>query len=1377
MDPIINEFNGQEIAPKQSQKNSLNAALQGDGSTPIPVDVKFDQELHSVFQEKPPEAMPEKSHEGAGFFRTLGGKFAEQEEIIQVGEAASRKVQDDCPLDDFVPPNWSATDDKSVYIGVDERNMQYILDATGPKDQRRRYNYVLDQQEYNERINNGSMIAQLLGGGAGFALSPSSLFPVATGLKYAKVSQALLQNLPKMVAGVGISSASHEAVLETTKTGGNLYDWAISTAVDTLMGTAFMGAHLGIQYASEATKLYSARNILKLANQGLEIRPQLDAKGIVKGYNIHNLGDASAAKVSMAQTYLDAALSKNVIHAIPYVGETVGKVLGKAGSFTGGVISPKIRMLTSPFDTIRGYANNLVEHSFDVMGFEKGNPNETPFETMMSMIRGSNTSLKTQYDGLFMKRNGVEFNPKKAGSQNFAGMKDIATKYFKDGGVTRDEFGREVQYALITEEPSDISAVNEAAVMFRESMDPLYLEHLKLNGISDKILKPRTAKGFLSRVYYTARMELNEDEWVNGVAGELGEQDKIINQHMQPIRNLQEFIKKSEEQHSELIRQAEQKKPEEKDIKHENSLNDKIRPINEKLSVAKSALKKAVKPETKAKHQSKIDAINNELKPLQDELDTLRSRIYAGDISVKQSSDAIEVMKERLSQMNNDVQNMLRDNPDLDLLVEDRHAVSANEANAIHAILKPVKDIEKQVAEQQAIVTALKNEKSRKKQAANKGKTVETAQKHAELEDKAQQQIEQEEAKLNELQGKHLEAQQAIYEKMYNKQIPQELYYRNTKTGKDELKDPNNRLKMREEYGNELGSLADRLTAAKAYYDSILNQTAEDNIASIMDKAMGSNKENPLTQRTLMLSDKWLYDNNWLHPDPSINVMNYRNFIGRKNSIKKVLNRLTVNGTFDELITRFANEHKLEKNKLKSITEGITDPKELTKAKKKYDKEVLKLGRRYKRAKNDLELSIANMTGKNKYSAKAREYSRMANLYAVITKLGFLPWTMSTDTMAIVFKHGFWPTVKDGLYPMLKNLGGMLNTEEGEAIRENAAHAYVSQRHVNMAYSDKNWTGTSQTYEPVQGKLTKGLETLAHYSGNFTGANYVENFNERWAAFVINSKIMKAMKDFMEGKISPRDHKDLLKYGIDPKEYAQRFLNGRKEKPFKGAGIGYYWEWADKEASNIMSQAIHRAVKDTVIRRGLLDAPFAMDNPIFSSIFLFKGYALASMTRFLAPLMQQAEGRQLIGTMLMMAAGATQNPLRRLASGQDPMQEEDHMFQNAVRDGGVFSILGDAYQEANFLSSGFLQEAVTNERYRGRTEMGVMNGPVGGMANDMTRIIGAIASREMNKTDLKRIAVNTPIVYSWQTRNLVNKWIENTSLPKTRQAAHKAKQQ
>ena len=71
---------------------------------------------------------------------------------------------------------------------------------------------------------------------------------------------------------------------------------------------------------------------------------------------------------------------------------------------------------------------------------------------------------------------------------------------------------------------------------------------------------------------------------------------------------------------------------------------------------------------------------------------------------------------------------------------------------------------------------------------------------------------------------------------------------------------------------------------------------------------------------------------------------------------------------------------------------------------------------------------------------------------------------------------------------------------------------------------------------------------------------------------------MRAMRDFAEGKLKSQDHKDLLKYGIDPKEFSERFLKGRSEKA-GGAGIGYYWEWADMEASNLMSQAIHRATK------------------------------------------------------------------------------------------------------------------------------------------------------------------------------------------------------
>lgn len=1319
MDKVINAFNNEEIMLKKG--NDLNSGyLPGNSTTSIPVDMKFDQDLHSIYQEPLPESLPGKSTDKTGFFESFGGRFEEQNEFLQAKEFATRRINDNSPLDDYVDPNWLASDDKTALIGVDPRNTGYILDATGPKDQRRRYNYVLDHQEYNEKVSNGNMFMQLLGGFTGFGTSPSTMLTMGTTALYSKLSQTFIQNLPKLAAGVAVSSASHEAVLETAKIGGNLHDWAVNTAVDTIFATALMGVHLGFKFNIQEGKLYNARGLLKMTNNGIDARPVLNDKGVVVGYKATAMdGSVGAAQVDHAQVYLDAAMSKSNFYNLPYVGDKVGKALGKTGEFLTSWVSPKIRMFNSQFSTVRGLVANHVEHAFDTVGMEQGRPNETPFQTMMEIIRGTNTNLKVQYDGLFLNRNGIEFDPKKPFDRTKANIKGMAGDYFKNGAVTREEFGREVQYGLITEEHSKHAAVNEAMVLLREQMDPLYLEHLKLHGISDKILKPRTAKGFLSRVYYTARMELNEDDWIREVSEKLSKDDAVINSLKEPINLANERIKSAQSSHDELIRSN---------------------PTNEQI---------------------------------------------------KLSSDNLEDLKRAKQARENELQNTLRENEDLNRHVDDVNAVSANEAAQIKSILKPLDKLEKDVAAQKEIVSKVKSELSRNQQASQKAKTKDTAEKRAKLKDMGENDVRIEEEKLHLIQEQFDLESERLQEQMHNKEIPEELYYQIKDSNRYQLKDHTNRLKTRETYESDFH----RQQAAKAYYDTILNQTAEDNINSIMNKMMNREKENPLTQRTLLIDDKWLYDNNWLHPDPAINVMNYRNFIGRKNSIKKVLNRLTVNGDFDELIKRFVGEHSAMKSKLfeplKALQEEIkkleaievkTDndlanlsilKKQAAKTKEKYDKQVKRLGRSYRKNKEDLELSIADMTGKNKYSQKAREYSRMANLWAVAVKLGFLPFTMSTDLMANVFKHGFWPTVKDGLFPMLKNLGGMLNTEGGALIRENAAHAHIADRHVNMAYTDKNWTGTSQTYEPVQGKLTTGLETLAHYSNNFSLANYVENANQRFTAFVINSKIMKAMTDFLEGNIKSQDLKDLLRYGIDPKVYAERFVKGANDTNGFGGNIGKYWEWADKEASNIMSQAIRRAVNDTIIRRGPLDAPFAMNNPLINSLLLFKGYTLASLTRFLAPLMQKPDARKIIGTMLMMTAGATQNPLRRLASGKDPMEEEDHMLRNSIRDGGVFSVLGDTYEDMNYLTHGFVQESVTNERYRNRTEMGVFNGPIGGMANDMTRVIGMVASQEWNQTDLKRLAVNMPFLYSWELRNQTNKWIQATGLPKTRTSAHK----
>ena len=947
---------------------------------------------------------------------------------------------------------------------------------------------------------------------------------------------------------------------------------------------------------------------------------------------------------------------------------------------------------------------------------------------MMTTIKGTNIDLKNTYEGFYMNRNGIEFDRTKPFDREKANAKMISEKYFKDGYIKKDDFGREVQFALITEKNSEYAAVNNAAEFLRENMDPLYLSYLKLEGISDKILRRKTSRGFLSRVYWTARMETNEQEWIDQVADELSKDDTIINNLLQPITRAKENVNKFQEQHEILIR-------------------DKIS-TSEQIAI---------------------------------------------------SSERLEDLKRPHTASENNLQNELRSNEELDRHIDDIHGVSALEAEQINTILKPIKKLEKDLEEQKIILNNAKSERSANKQLSLKAKTKETSSKRAKLKDMGEKDVEIEERKLKDIQDKYDTELEELQEKMHNKQIPEELYNRIPNSNRYALKDPSNRLKLRKTYESDFHRRVD----AKAYYDSILNQTAEDNINSIMKKRMGEEKENPLVNRTLMLRDVFLYENNWLHPDPSINVMNYRNVLGRKIAEKTILNRLTINGTYEELIERFTKEHQSSKNELSKplnvIDKKISAIKEKvelsekdketlsqleknrTKLKDKYDKQVKRLGRSYRKNKKDLELTIGLMKNKSNYSKEAREYSRMANLYAVATKLGFLAFTMSTDLMATVFKFGFWPSIRDGLFPMMKTLGSMANTKEALAIRENAAHAHLAQNHINHAVSDKNWTGTSQTYEPVQGKLTTGLETLAHYSNNFSLANYVENHNQRFVAQVIQSKVMKAMMDFQKGELSKSDLKDLLKYGLDPKVYANRFVEGWKNAGSDGNGFGgyqsRYWEWADKEASNQMSQAILRGTKDTIIRRGLLDAPFAMNNPLINSLLLFKGYTLASMTRYLGPLLQKPDARKIIGTMLMMTAGATQNPLRRLVAGQDPMEEEDHMFRNAIRDGGVFSSLGDPYEEMAYLLHGlFDDDHVSNERYRNRTEMGVLNGPIGGMVNDMSKIMGMVSSREFNKSDSRRAAANTPFLYSWELRGAVNKWIENSELPKTRQKAHKLKE-
>lgn len=1203
-------------------------------STSIPVDVNFESELKEIYNEERNQSGPlPKIQQGSRLESFLGG-FGQQSTINALLEYNSRRFEDINPMDDYVDPNWKPTSEPDKFINIQDKNIGYLLESTGPKDLIRRRNYILDHQEQEEKINNGSTFYHYAGGFLGATLgSPESILMFGKTAKYAKMSQEFIQSVPKVLGMLSLSSAAHEATLQATHIGGNIEDWAIDTFADIVLDSVLVGVGTAASHLLEAQKLYNAKGLIQMLNKDIEPRAQINEKGELVGWKATPMNSSvGAAEVDMAQAFLDGSMAKNSFYHIPYVGDKIGYAVGESTKYLAGKLSPIVRNLNSDFPTMRGLMNNVADHGIDTIGVKEGRPNPDSFSHYMDVIRGTNTNLYKQYRGLYLQRNGIKYSEQIPLSQTKATLTNLAKEKIFTDHITREQFGREVQNAIINAQPSQHAAVNEAVEMINKYKDDMYRDWLREKGYSDKIIPPKTAEAHFMRVYHAAFMETieGENKWMQVIPEALAKDDAEITNLLQPINNLKEARQELREQN--------------------------------------------LAPEIK---KAKLEELSLHIERLEDEL-----------------------------------QNELRENTKLHRHIEDINAVSANEARQINKLMKPIRELEQEIK-------------------ATKDKVLKR------------------ELKLK-LNDEHTKLRERIQNKEIDASLVEDIRagFANLK-----LKDANHRLKLREVYKSD----KERQAAAKGYYDTILNQTTEDNIRNIMGKMMNNPRENPLGRRTLMIRDQILYDNNFLHPEPIIALMNYRQTLGRQIAISKVLKRLSINGTHEEVI------QSLEKDFAELKNRAVTE------------KQRNKISKKYRRAKKDMELIFAKMEGRSNVSQVGREWSTLANLWAVATKLGFMPLTMSTDMAAIAFKHGFWPTVRDGLLPMLKSLGTLVPGKTSQAIREEAGHALLGMQDVNMAYSDKNWTGTTQTYEPIKGKLTTGFETLAHYSMNWSGANYVENFLQRWTAQVIQSKIIKAMLDFEKGNISKSDHESLLRYGLDPKVWSKRIINEWKAAGSDGNGFGgyrsNYWKWQDLEAANRVSSTIMRGVRDTIIRRGQFDVPFAMDNPIVNSIFLFKGYTFTTINRFLVPLLQQPDAQKIVGTLLMMTAGATQNPLRRIVSGQDPHQEDDHMFRNAMRDGGVFSSFMDLYEDFNFATNGLLEETVTNERYKNRLEMGTWNGPALAPLGDMARVIGMMGRGEWNQQDVKRLMVNIPFLYAWQTRYLANKMLQESGLPETRAQA------
>jgi len=1254
-----------------------------------------------------------------GFFETAGAEFAEWDNTYQALHARYNEFEKVNPLDDIAPSGWTPKTDVNKFINIPVKDLNYLYSATGPKDQDYRIKRIYQEQAHDETLANGSFFAKLLGGVAGAIVDPINLIPIAGWAKYAKFAPTAIRAMMRAAPGATAYGILSSAAEQSNKINGNLQDFVTNAFVSSVFGTAIFGLGGVVGLSADKMQLWNLNKFAKETLDGIDFKLLADEKGKLIGYKAFDKSGTglSADRVTFAQDLANSSFAKMGVFKIPYVNTAFEKTFGNP--FFG---TPLIRMLNSTSKVVRGVIDRVADHSIITTGVKEGEEAPQKFASLLSQTFASVRDLQAQITSLRLERNGFNIKNRALGGIVNLGLnlqdktlKVLTKDLEKTGYVTPEEFSSEIRQVLTSKTPSQHASVNEAAGLMRKHIDGIWEDHKKAYGLKDNWMPKEVFEGFISRVYDTPHLAVNEDQWINVIGGWLEQADETIKSRMAPIKDIEDQISRHLENHENLI--------------------------------------------TRPK-------ITNE--------------------EIKTSSDKLMGMKARKKALEESLQNDIRNNiGDHFYHVDDWNALSADEAKQIISFTKKRDGLQKEVDAQQKIVSKLKSQTSKLKAGSIKAKTAITSKANKEKSEIGQLLIADEEAKLKELTDKLDTEKQELQDMMHSGKVDNRLFTKKPNSFQYEFKDHNNRLKLRELYGSEKNPITAR-QHAKAYYDTIMNQTAEDTINQVMGRVRGDQRENPIKSRTLLVPDSLLYENNFMSKDLMASVSNYTNYLARRTHLKNVFNDVTIDGGFEPIIEQLNAEHEATRKILNQRktelqnqnTLDISDAERIAIHKniKSVEKELMKAKKRFETHKSDLNHIYEKMMGISNQSLKSRKWQRGIMAFTAMANLPFVPFTMINDLSAIALKHGLWPFIRDGVEPIIESMGGIIKTADSEAFRKSAPSVHLALQDVLNGYADRNWSSLNNPYLNM-GKIVNSLEWLAHASTNFTGTNYIDNLLQRITGATVQSELMRILHAYKAGKMSDAEGIYIRKYGLNPKEWSDKMIAAFEQSGGGKTKLGGYrsnfWLWKDMDASNEFSSAVFRGIKDTQIQAGIADSPFWTDSPLGSIIKGFLGWTFASLNRYVIPSLQQPDARTLIGVTSMLATGALVSPLRRMARGEDPyppnMTDEQWLWQT-VQDSGYFSWFMEPIAMANILSGDKLLGNLKNDRYTDRTRSGLL-GPTWGTANRMADIIDAIASGEWNEADAKKAARMIPFANATWTYWMSQKVIEGLNLPKTRAQA------
>lgn len=1325
IEPIINpqkeKFQDNEIKPNPTFEMDVPFTPYDHTTAQVPFDASLSEFGDNYV--KPPK-------EEIGYLEGTLANFEDKNESWKLLHGSWERGED--YLDSYKDPNFNPMEFTDKFLNVNPEYKPYLLASENEEQMNFRLKRIYHEQWVDNTVKNGSWMQWLSGGGLGLITDPINYIPTIAMIKYASYAKTLLRSVARAAPGgiaFGLSGSLGDQV---DKINGNMKDFLTDGVIRSIFATSLFTISPLASLALDKLDLWKLQSYVGDAVKGIGYKLKIGEKGEVQGLQAYDMtnGSLSADKIQLAQDKADLSFDKSGFFKIPYIGTAAEKLMSNP-AFGSTALS----MVLSPYKTIRTAVDLAYDHGIITKDLSSGKAKTIPFFTLMQKTHAHIRQEQNIFNALHMERNGVDSknyvsqNLRRAGM--YARQKSLEMINAEIGDrpyISPLQFSDEVQTVMRTGTPHSNGSVNEAASMFKKSMDEYYKNWLLAFNLPEDFLPPITAQQYLMRVYDTNFLNNNLNTWTKVISNELRNQDNTIIEYMQPIRDVENQIEVHNIKHKELI-------------EHPNLQDSEKKALKEK-----------------------------------------------GDALVAKKKALIESM-----------QNEIRTNPKLHILAEDWNALSADEADELIQITKRRDIARNEIKRIKAMVSDLEDEAKKREASAIKSTTAKTAKSNtrkaaigkleaervkinAELE-KTEKELADEEAKLQEMMqaGK-------INRRFYSQPKDSPVYV---------LRSPNERLKLRKTYHEQVGYIADEETAhifrkehAKAYYDTITNQTAEDTINQVMGKFTGNQMENHTKSRTLMIPDEVLYKYNFMTKDLLSKVANYKIWLARRTHLKNTYRSMSLDGGFEplakEIQEQFDSQHTSLNNDIDNIRNKLNNGKNLSskeklklkKGLKQTERAINKSIKQFNKAKDQLQFLYEKMSGISKLDKKAKQITSGIKAFNVFANLGFLPATMITDLSANGLKQGLVPFIQAGVYPTIQSLFGLLKTHDSQSFRECFGALNLGLHHIGNTTASRQVDLSTNPYLNL-GRIPKLLDKGAHFTSNINLTTTIDNFLQQLTSNVAQSNVIRHMISFSEGRLSKADRLWLNKYGLDPEKDSEAILTAFKKDGGGSNKLGGYqsnfWHWEDIETANKVSDAVFRSTHDTIISANVFDAPMWLDEngmlgmmaPIIRG---FKGWAFASLNRYLIPTLQQPDAQKLMAFALMSASASLVSPSRRMARGLPPYREgqtKEQIFTEILMDSPQFAWFTESLNDANLIAGGNLLGDLKNDKYYDRTRIGVL-GPTASNANKLFNFIDAMATGNMNEHDVTGMASMIPIANSLYGYDASQHVIQGFGLPKYR---------